>query len=214
MSLVAQPAGSRTGSNGVDTRHDRRTRAASIGLVLILLAVSAFAIWSSQATADAASRAASATRLAYGYNRASDALSTEEALEWYFQLEPRPEVRSRYIAADDELLSALVALRRDGAAPDRTRVAGILAGHSTYLLAIGRLFNAAEAGDKPLARTLDRTEVDPAFALIEKVLVRAAESQNAIAQAELAHLGHLEMVTSRLTPILFLGGLVLAALLA
>ena len=214
MSRAAQPAGSRKGRNGADDRNVRRNRAAGIGLVLILLAVSTFAVWSSQATAHAASRAASANRLSDGYDRASAALSGEESLERHFQLEPRPEVRNQYIEADDELLSALEALRRDGAAPDRARVAGILAAHSAYLVAIGRLFNAVDAGDKPLASTLDHAEVDPSFAVIEKVLVRAAGSQDTIAQAKLAHLGHLQMLTSRLTPILFLGGLLLAALLA
>ena len=214
MSLVAQPAGSRTGGHGADDRIARRSRVAGVGLVLILLAVSAFAIWSSQATADAADRAAMASRLSHGYDRAAAALSSEQSLERYFQLQARPEVRNRYIAADDELVSSLDALQRDGTARDRTRVAGILAAHRTYLVAIGRLYNAVEAGDEPLARTLDRTEVDPSFAVIQKVVVTAAEAQDTIAQAELAHLGHLQMLTSRLTPILFLGGLLLAALLA
>ena len=213
MSLAAQPAGARADRHHADDRIGRRSRAAGFGIVLILLAVSAFAIWSSQATADAADRAASANRLSHGYNRAAAALSSEESLERYFQLEPRPEVRTQYIAADDELLRALDALRRAGAAADRTRVAGILAEHATYLETIGRLFNAVEAGDASLARTLDRTEVYPSFAVIRKVLVTAAGSQDTIAQAELAHLGHLQMLTSRLTPILFLGGLLLAALL-
>ena len=214
MSLVAQPAGSRTGGHDADDRNARRSRVAGLGLVLVLLAVSTFAIWSSQATAVAADRAASANRLSHGYNRAAAALSSEESLERYFQLEARPEVRTQYSAADDELLSALDALRREGTVRDRMRVTGILTAHSTYLVAIGRLYNAVEAGDEPLARTLDRTEVNPSFAVMKKVVVQAAEAQDTIAQSELAHLGHLQMLTSRLTPILFLGGLLLAALLA
>ena len=214
MSLVAQSAVSRTGGHDADDRIARRSRVAGIGLVLILLTVSAFAIWSSQATADAADRAAMASRLSHGYDRAAAALASEQSLERYFQLQSRPEVRTRYIAADDELLSALDALRRDGTAPDRTRVAGILAAHDTYLAAIGRLYNAVEAGDEPLARTLDRREVDPSFAVIQKIVVAAAEGHDRNAQAQLAHLGHLQMLTSRLTPVLFLGGLLLAALLA
>ena len=214
MSLAAQPAGSRPPvGHDADDRIARRSRVAGIGLVLILLAVSAFAIWSSQATANAADRAAVASRLSHSYDRAAAALSSEQSLERYFQLEARPEVRNRYTAADDELLSALAALRRDGTARDQTKVAGILAAHRTYLETIGRLYNAVEAGDEPLARALGRNEVDPSFAVIQKIVVTAADAQDTVAQAQLAHLGHLQMLTSRLTPILFLGGLLLAALL-
>lgn len=65
---------------GVDGRVARRSRLAGGALVLVLLAVSAFAIWSSQATSQASARAVIANRLSDDYAKAANAVGGEESL--------------------------------------------------------------------------------------------------------------------------------------
>ena len=197
-----------------DGRNERRNRIAGIGLVLLLLGVSAFAVWSSTTTSRAAERATSANELSDAYDRAATAVSSEESLERKYRLEPGPGVRAHYDAAARALVSALETVRRDGNAVDRARVDSVLTGHRDYLRSIGRMFAAVEAGNTSLVLKIDSGEVDPSFGAIEKTVDAAAREHGRVAQAELAHLGRLQMLTSRLTPILFLGGLLLAALLA
>src|SRR5450759_5084973 len=76
----------------------RRSRLASIGLVLILLGASVFAVWSSQATSRAARAASLASRLSDDYADAATAVA-EESLERKYRLEPGPDVQARYAAA-------------------------------------------------------------------------------------------------------------------
>src|SRR5664280_165475 len=69
-------------------RTARRSRLASIGLVLILLGASVFAVWSSQATSRAAREASGASRLSDDYAAAASAVAAEESLERKYRLEP------------------------------------------------------------------------------------------------------------------------------
>src|SRR5450756_3125596 len=69
-------------------RTARRSRLASFGLVLILLGVSVFAVWSSQATSRAARAASLASRLSDDYADAATAVAAEESLERKYRLEP------------------------------------------------------------------------------------------------------------------------------
>ena len=79
-------------------RTARRSRLASIGLVLILLGASVFAVWSSQATSRAARAASLASRLSDDYADAATAVAAEESLERKYRLEPGPDVQARYLS--------------------------------------------------------------------------------------------------------------------
>ena len=80
-------------------RTARRSRLASIGLVLDTLGASVFAVWSSQATSRAARAASGASRLSEDYAAAASAVAAEESLERKYRLEPGPDVQARYAAA-------------------------------------------------------------------------------------------------------------------
>jgi hypothetical protein len=89
--------------------------------VLVLLGVSVFALWSSQATSGAAGRAVSANALSDDYDRAATAVAGEESLERKYRLEPGPDVRVRFDTVVATLVRALGDVRRDGDAIDRAR---------------------------------------------------------------------------------------------
>jgi len=200
--------------HGLDGRVARRSRLASVGLVLVLLAVSVFAVWSSVATSAAASRAVAASGLSDDYARAASALNTEEMLEYNYHLEPEAQVRARYVEAAAALVTALGEVRRDGNANDRALVDRVLVEHRTYLAAIGRLFAALDRGDMATVLRVNRDQTEPAFAAIDKAVGEAAADKHKRELAELANLQRLEASTRRLTPLVFLAGLVLAAMLA
>ena len=188
-----------------------RSRIASGALVLVLLAVSVFAVWTSQATSIAASRAAAAHDRSDQYALASSAVDAEESLERKYRLEPGPEIRTRYNAATAGLLSALGHVRQDGGAGDRVFVDRVLAEHRDYLAAIDRMFAAVDRGDTATVLLIDNREVDPFFAGIQKAVGAAAGHEHQIALAELADLQRLENLSRQLTPVVFLVGLALVA---
>jgi diguanylate cyclase len=201
-------------SSRPDGQVARRSRIAGTALVLVLLGVSVFAVWSSQATGAAASRAVSANALSDDYDRAATAVAGEESLERKYRLEPGPEVRARYDTTVATLVAALGEVRRDGDAVDRALVDDVLTRHRAYLLAIDRLFTATDRGDTATALKVDRDEVDPSFGAIETAVLDAAGAKDRIARTQLSDLRRLEGLTRRLTPLVFLAGLLLAALLA
>jgi diguanylate cyclase (GGDEF)-like protein len=196
-----------------DERLAARSRIASGALVLVLLAVSVFAVWSSQATSIAASRAGAANHLSDHYAEVSSAMAAEESLERKYRLEPGPDVRTLYRAAAASLVSQLDHVREDGVSSDRVFVDRVLAQHRDYLAAVDRLFAAVDRGDTATVLRLDGGEVDPLFGEIHKAVVGAAGHEHQIALAELAHLQRLETLNRELTPLVFLVGLALAALL-
>src|SRR5450756_1513287 len=88
-------------------RTARRSRLASIGLVLDTLGASVFAVWSSQTTSRAARAASLASRLSDDYAAAASAVAAEESLERKYRLEPGSDVQARYDAAAGMLVDAL-----------------------------------------------------------------------------------------------------------
>src|SRR5450756_2308688 len=194
-------------------RTARRSRLASIGLVLDTLGASVFAVWSSQTTSRAARAASLASRLSDDYAAAATAVAAEESLERKYRLEPGSDVQARYDAAAGMLVDALALVRRDGDAADRARVDQLLVAHTAYLAAIDRMFRAADRGDTATVLKIDGGEVDPSFGAIQQTVDDAAEAQHHKSLGQLAHLERLETLTGRLTPLVFLAGLLLVTAL-
>jgi diguanylate cyclase (GGDEF)-like protein len=192
----------------------RRSRIASVGVVVILLGVSVFAVWSSQATANAAAVAVGSSRLSDDYVRAASAVAAEESLERKYRLEPGPAVRARYAAAAASLVDALDQVRADGVTADRVLAGRVQVQHTSYLGAINRLFAAVDRGDTTAALRIDGDEVDPSFAAIEHAVVDEAATHHIEALQQLRHLQRVESLTRWLTPAVFVLGLLFVALLS
>ena len=205
---VADRVGSRLGS-----RLALLSRLASIALVVILLAVSGFAVAFSHATFEAADAANVANTLSDSYADAAAAVAAEESLERKYRLEPGPEVRARYDAASAQLLDALALVARDGGPSDRTLVAKVTATHRTYLRAIERMYAAVDKGDAAAVLRIDSGEVDPLFGSIAQTVDVAADAKHAEEQALQQQQQQLQSLTGVLTPTVFLVGLLFAALL-
>jgi diguanylate cyclase (GGDEF)-like protein/PAS domain S-box-containing protein len=215
-SRVAQtpPPRSQDSAADSDRRIGRRGRLAALGIVVILLGVSGFALWSSHATAFAARNAATATRLSDAYARAASAVAAEESLERKYRLEPGPADRATYNAAEANFVTALGDLQANGDADEHVFVAKVLAQQVDYLAAINSLFAQVDLGNTPAVLKIDSGKVDPTFGVIESEVAAESAAQHAVALHQLAHLQDLERLTSKLTPAVFGLGLLLAGLLA
>jgi diguanylate cyclase (GGDEF)-like protein len=196
-----------------DERLARRSRIASGALLLVLLTVSVFAVWSSQAISNAASHAFAASDLSDHYAQAANAVGTEESLNRKYRLEPGPAIRTLDNAAAADLVAALGHVRHDGGAGDRVFVDRVLAQQRDYLVVMDRMFAAVDRGEAATVLLVDHGEVDPLFGRIQQAVAGAAGAQHQIALAQLAYLLRLETLNRKLTPVVFLVGLALAALL-
>jgi diguanylate cyclase (GGDEF)-like protein len=197
-----------------DVRAARRSQAASVALVLVLLAVSVFAVVSSQVTAAAATEAVAASTISDDYWRAATAVGAEESLERKYRLEPGAAVRASFDRSSAALTSALAEVRRDGDASERALVDQVSEEHRAFLEATGRQFDAIDRGDAAGALRIDAEQTDPAFAVMEAAVLGAAAESHDEALATLQDLQDVEAVTRVLTPAVFVAGLLLAGLLA
>jgi diguanylate cyclase len=203
-----------TASTRLDVRAARRSKVASAGMVLALLAVGVFAVVESQLTAAAAEEAVAASSLSDDYWRAATAVAAEESLERKYRLEPGEGVRVRFDQSAAALVAALVEIQRDGDVSDRTLVSQVTEQHGRFLEATGRLFDAIDRGDTAAALRIDADETDPVFGVMEAAVLDAAAGKHDRALTALQELQDLKSVTRVLTPVVFLAGLFLAGLLA
>jgi diguanylate cyclase (GGDEF)-like protein len=203
-----------TASEAATRRAGRRSQVASVGLVLVLLAVSVFAVVESQLTATAAEEAVSASTVSEDYWRAATAVAAEESLERKYRLEPGEAVRVRFDRSAAALVAALGEVQRDGDASDRALVNEVTEQHDRFLEATGRLFAAIDRSDTAEALRIDADETDPVFGVMEAAVLDAAAGTHDRALKALQELQDLKSVTRVLTPVVFLAGLLLAALLA
>lgn len=90
-----------------------RSRTAGLGIVVVLLGVSIFGVWSSHLTAAAADQVSVGIRIATYYSDAAKAVQREEAIELEYRINPTAEGRARHQANTTQLLAALTDIRRD-----------------------------------------------------------------------------------------------------
>jgi diguanylate cyclase (GGDEF)-like protein len=192
----------------------RRSRSAGLGIVLVLLAVSVFGVWSSQETSSAADQVSVSIRIASHYSDAARAAQLEEPIELEYRLHPDPAGRARQRTTTDQLVEALSRIRHDGDGDDRQLADEIQARLGDYLISAGRLFAAVDRGDLVAAAHLDATGTDVALEQIQTLVITATAQKHQIALAELEDLHDLESLNRVLTPLVFLTGLLISALLA
>jgi diguanylate cyclase (GGDEF)-like protein len=184
------------------------------GLAAVLIALSAFGLWSTARTSDASTKASAATRLSDVYERARYAVGQEESLERKYRIEPGPAVLARYHAAARDLEQALEEMRAVGLPDDRRDSAEILAVHSRYLHATTEMFAAVDAGDTARVLFIDGHRTDPLFSVIEKRVDAEAAHHHAVALERLRDLRANDRFVSTATLLAFSAGLLLLAFFA
>jgi diguanylate cyclase (GGDEF)-like protein len=187
----------------------RASRTAVIGLAVALLSVTGYVLVTSWVTAAEARIADASSRLSDDYEGASAAVQSEESLERKYRLEPGPGVRLRYDSAAAELVAALGRVRAHGDAEDIRTVDAVLAQHTGYLEAIGRMFVAVDRGDTATVLRIDSTEVDPRFGLIQTMVDKGAADHRTESLAGVERLRQHAARAIVLTPVVLLSGFLL-----
>ncbi|MGA8977620.1 MAG: GGDEF domain-containing protein, partial [Pedococcus sp.] len=105
-------------------------------------------------------------------------------------------------------------VRDEGTESDGVLAGQVLDRHRTYLRAIDSLFAAVDSGNATEVLRIDNDLVDPQFEAIESDVEGASSTHHEAATQQLSTLRKLETTTARLTPFIFVGGLLLAIGLA
>jgi diguanylate cyclase (GGDEF)-like protein len=184
------------------------------GLVAIVLALSGFTLWSSQANAASTRQATAASALSDHYFDARSAVSLQRLSEVEYRLEPSPGVRATYNADSTDLIAALALVSRDGTASDKVIVQQVLASHARYVAADNRLFAAVDRRDYVAAEQIDAQDANPLVTQIRATLDTAAEEHLQRTLTALANLRRLQTFTATATPWAFGVGLTLVLLFA
>jgi len=187
------------------------SRLTSVGLTTILLVLTAFSIWATLTTQQAANRTAVSEYLNDQYQQARFAVGAEESLERKYRLEPGPEPLANHKAAAAALVAALQNIAQRGDAHDRSIVEQVLATHQLYLSATHLMFAAVDQGNAALAMNLDHTKIDPVFTAMQQQVYAEAISYRAEAVQRLAELAATEQLVFVSTLTVFPLGLILLA---
>lgn len=188
------------------------SRVATLGLMGVLLSLTSFAIWTSVSTSRLSDDATNSLLLSNNYASAAAAVAAEESLERKFRLEPSPQVRQRYNQAADNLVIALQEVRNHGTTEDDELVDEVLKKHDLYLQSIDKMFVAVMRGDTEQATKIDSDEVDPRFEAIVTLVNHAADLHHQDSLATLEKLHERETFNARITPIVFISGLLFVVL--
>ena len=184
-----------------------------VALAVVLVGLSAFALWSALASHRATVRVRQATELSDQYEQARSAINDEESLEVQYRLGPGPDVRARYDAAAASLTDTLQGVQAVETADAAAVVDEILAEHARYLDAATRMFTAIDAGDTAQVDAID-AERDPIFESIQRQITMATMEHRTETRRHLHDLMQIEDRVLVATPIVFAIGLTLLGLFA
>ena len=188
-------------------------RWAPVGLGLVLLLLTGFAMWAALSTGNAANQVARANHTAAAFDNAHYAVSEQESLERKYRLEPSALVRGFHFAAGIAMTDALKSASRTGTPRELRVVHDALTRYDAYLKAVRRVFAAEYAGRDAVARRIDLTQADPPFAMIGREVTGGRNLARADARRAVRKLQHAEAVALVATPIVFTFGLLLLGLL-
>ncbi|MBA2285390.1 MAG: bifunctional diguanylate cyclase/phosphodiesterase [Ktedonobacteraceae bacterium] len=191
------------------------SRLTSLGLTAILLVLTAFSMWATLTTQQAADRTILSEYFNDQYQQARLALDTENLIEHKYLLDPAPEALAAYNVAASGLIKALHNVYNRGDAHDRLLVEKVLATHQLSLMNTHLKFMAVDNGDVALALNIDDTKIDPIFTTMQHIVNAEANRYHAEADQRLNALSATEYLVFIFTLIVFpiglflLGGLLL-----
>jgi diguanylate cyclase len=187
-------------------------RWAPVGLGVVLLVLTGFAVWAALFTGRAAHAATRASETSASFEDARFAVSEVESLERFYLLEPSDETRAAQLAAFGDMATALRSAARSGTPREQAVVQDVLAKQDDYVDIQRRLFAAKDVGDGDLVETIDEDEADPAFDTMQDQVGGAADIARAEAAQALRRLEHARTVVLVGTPIVFVIGALLLGL--
>ncbi len=187
----------------------RSGRAATWGLVLVLLALTAFSVTSAVLTSRATSAARDDATLSALYAGAASALVEQDQAVDEFVLAGEADERREFDEATADVRQALQALVQAERASERRNALAMLARYDRYVAGMPRVFDSITPGSGSSDYALE-----PLAEVIEEHVEEHNETHRLELQQALAELQQLQQVVLVATPLVFGLGLLLLALCA
>lgn len=185
-------------------------RLATLGLIIILLALMGLAFWTTGITLKLSGAAKEAVYVSTLLEQANYDLGAEGSLEREYRLNPNLTVRSQHQKAATALVKDLQAASSNmvGDPPeDRELVADVLREHQRYLLAETQLFAEVDTGATARRRILERTTIGPLFQQLQQQVSALDNEHSQQAIQRLTELDQTQHKIFTTTPIVLLIGL-------
>jgi diguanylate cyclase (GGDEF)-like protein len=158
-------------------------------MALSLVSLIVIVTFGSIATGRAAATAENAARLNTAYQAVASAVTSEEATEREYLLQPSLGVRAEFDQAKLEVAAQLKSIAATGHPSDRALADQLLAKQTVYALGEDRLFDAVDRhASRAEIRSIDNDQVDPVFDAMANDSRAAAISHQSLAQQKLAAL--------------------------
>lgn len=214
VGAVEGESGRRSRQANSGARQARRSRIAGFGIVVVLIAVSVFAVWTSQMTASAAEGATAANRQSQAFGRAASAVAAEESLGRKYRLDPSVNVLASFNRAKVDLVAALQQAHGDAGPEQRALIQRVTILHQNYLDSIDRMFAAVDSGDSVTESRIALDEVEPEFGVIVQLVAGEADKEHAASMAQIEAVQQLYETVRGLIPVVFVLGLLIVGGLA
>jgi diguanylate cyclase len=191
------------------------SRIAMAGIVTVLVAVSAFAFWSTHTTAASARRAVAASAVSGYYEQALASVIRQDAAEHAYRQHAAPASRQQFEAAAAQLISAMRLLGgQTGGAAAPSETEQVLPLQAAQLRAVRGMFAAVDGGDTAAADRLMAADIQPRTVQIGRLVTAGAEAHRDAGVRALTELRHRVSFTATLRPVVFAIGFALMLLLA
>ncbi|MBC7461505.1 MAG: diguanylate cyclase [Thermoleophilia bacterium] len=187
---------------------------APIVVVLVLAAISAFAVWSATETRSATAAVERARALDDLYERARSSVSVEAEADSAYRAGPGPDVRARYNAAATRLSDTLDRLGNVGESADRRTARQIAGWHGAYLQLDARLFAALDRGDAKGVAAIDTARTTRLFDTVRAAVDDASNRHRARVNDRIADLQSTTATIYHVVPAAAGFGMLLVALFA
>jgi signal transduction histidine kinase len=188
---------------------NRATRAASLGLALVVVCLAAFSIFAAYTTETEVASVQRSQTLHDAYQRASTAFLERERSELEYLVEASPEQREGLDSANAALVAALDEIAARGGEADATLVKDLLALHAQYLEVLEGFIAFAVVGDQAAALRMEQEQANPIVDGMKDRIAAAAREREVQAQSALAELRNTAQWTLILAPVVFAIGFVL-----
>ena len=189
------------------------SRFASLGLVIVLLLLTGFSLWTAVMTQQATNDTRVAFQLSDLYEQARYEIGLEKSLERKYRLDPAPDIQAQHSAAAVMLVQILHNVYREGDGNDRSLVQRLFAEHKRYVLATNQLFAAVDAGAQTRVFTIVQTDVNPVYDQIQQQVNTAVNEHQLLANQRLTALNTVQHLSVTTTPDMFVLSLLLLGFL-
>jgi diguanylate cyclase len=190
----------------------RSTKVAASGMIFVLLALAAFATWSSIAASVAGTKVADADGRLVLYQRARFDIATQDSFEHQYMLQPGPAGYRSHAQAASDGERTLIQLALSDNGRHRAQLETLFSLQASYIKAAHEMFAAVDAHNPALANEIDVRAVDPVFGTLQLAIYNAADRETANASDAVMQLRRSELSVRVATPFVFAIGLLMLAL--